>query len=198
MELQPLPETTPTVVEQPLMQRIGDAALRAANLAQVKVVSAYDHLKREGGKMVAHAALAGLAIAGGAGLTAYESTPAEAAATHIESGGPNSKPGVDISYGWNIYVNYNRAATQQIEHFQEVDGGVGLLAGLACGLIPSVPLKLACAATVGIDGLEFSWAVRNAQQSNECLQEKIPYEVLAGYPSPRLFQNDFGWTPCKG
>ena len=69
--------------KQSLAESIGGAALYGVSLAQVKVKIAdtVDHLKQEGGKIVAHAALAGLAIAGAAGLNVMESGHAEAQAT---------------------------------------------------------------------------------------------------------------------
>lgn len=202
----PEPETLIAPEKQSLIQRIGNTALHTASLAQEKIANTVGYLKQEGGKIVARTALAGLAIAGNAGLMNLESGSAEAAATHIESGGPSSKPGASLSFGWNVYVNFNRAATKQMENYQVLEGGGFAGAAFACRFAPLV-VKDICEGTYIAEGIDLEWALQQAERKNECVQLKIPYTTYEAIANPAVRAlmiekrvvpvPNWGWEPCK-
>ena len=97
-------------------------ATHAATTVSEALTDTKEHLKQHGGRILANATLAALALGGVAGWVGHSTEDANAAS---------------ISFGRNVYINFNRNETKHIEHFQEAGyTGYGL-GGIACEAIPA-------------------------------------------------------------
>jgi|GEM_PF-901838 len=100
-----------------------------------------------------------------------------------------------LSWGWNLYVNFNRSETQAIKHFQET-GYMGWgLANAGCAPIPNAPARVSCIVATLYEGSQLAWAVRNASETNSCLQLAIPYAAVSN-PWMSWWTIRWGWTRC--
>jgi len=100
-----------------------------------------------------------------------------------------------LSWGWNLYVNFTWWETQTIEHYQEAGGFGWALANYVCSKIPYAPAEVTCVVVTLYKTAQLAWAVRNASETNSCLQLAVPYYVLSN-PWFYWYVPWFGWARC--
>ena len=151
------------------------------------------------GTVIASVAAPWATDATGKAITTYFTTDGQTLTQHILHNVPGVVYPVTadpwLSWGWNLYVNFNWWETQTIEHYQEAGYFGWGLATYVCSKIPYTPAEVACTVLTLYKGAQLAWAVRNASSSNSCLQLAIPYYVLSN-PWAYWAVPWWGWTRC--
>lgn len=88
-------------------------------------------------------------------------------------------PSIDVDPGWfTIKATFSRDITNRIASFAV--GAVGVTAAISeiCGLIPLLPLKIACKAIVAARAYNFINSARDARSQHKCMYYQAPYVQL--------------------
>jgi hypothetical protein len=151
------------------------------------------------GTVIASVAAPWATDAAGKTITTYFTTDGQTLTQHIEHNVSGVVYPVTadpwLSWGWNLYVNFNWWETQNIKHYQEVGYFGWGLAAYVCSKIPYWPAEVACTVITLYEGAQLAWAVRNASDTNSCLQLAIPYFVLSN-PWLNWPAMHWGWARC--